>query len=555
MIFFSIFKRYINRLLKLKMAGPNRDLSLQVLKWQILVFIFSIPMALGSERTSTDPVFWSDFYTFLKATPAEMQRYSSEIPLADSEFKIIKHKNTYNIYRISSHHYHSLKKSRATIIESPPFSLVDPQLPWRKKQNDLQIWMTGYKDYELINKILFRLERLFPDYAKVYQIGKSHKGRIIYALKISDHPALDENEASFLFNSAHHGNEVLSIEYSLDLAYFLLFGQSAHDSRSGFLQSLVNKLYKKSNAQGTVHYRSGNIQSWLDELEIWIVPVVNPDGLERFWNYDTWAGRKNDRDTWSRGSWQIYDGVDLNRNYPFYWNSDVPNASSGDPKSPFYRGTKAASEPETRAMMRLADQERFVISFSFHTYATKILTPYTITNSLSPHPNPGWLFAEKLINVMKSFRRDGPYKTQRNLYPVDGTDQDWLFNQFGTMAFIVEGSYHSPRYEPEGRKSIQGMRPAAKYALEMYQSGPVIVIQTINQLGQPLGDVSVKLDHVQFFENENHTTHKKTGRYDFILENSGTYTVLAQKKGYRKTTKKINCYFGHCTVRIGLTPE
>ena len=204
-------------------------------------------------------------------------------------------------------------------------------------------------------------------------------------------------------------------------------------------------------------------------------------------------------------------------------------------------------------MMQLAEKERFVISFSYHTYATKILTPYTVTTATSPLPNPGWTLAEKLISVMKSHRRDGPYKTQRNLYPVDGNDQDWLHFKFGTLAFIMEGSYHSPRYEPEGRLSIQGMRPAALRAMDLFSKGPVITIQTVDPSHRPIGDVSVRLAQTTFYENENYTTHSATGRYDFFLESGGTYDVIAEKKGYKTAKIKIDCLKSHCHKQILLT--
>jgi protein MpaA len=72
-------------------------------------------------------------------------------------------------------------------------------------------------------------------------------------------------------------------------------------------------------------------------LNLWVVPVYNPDGLTR-------GTRKNAR------------GVDLNRNYPYHW-ADL----DGDYES----GPRAGSEPETRAMMGfLRDvKPRWIISF------------------------------------------------------------------------------------------------------------------------------------------------------------------------------------------------
>jgi murein peptide amidase A len=74
------------------------------------------------------------------------------------------------------------------------------------------------------------------------------------------------------------------------------------------------------------------------ELDLWVVPTYNPDGLA--------AGtRKNAR------------GVDLNRNYPSNWVDLDGNYESG---------SRPASEPETRAMMAFLRKVRPDHVLSFH---------------------------------------------------------------------------------------------------------------------------------------------------------------------------------------------
>ena len=64
-------------------------------------------------------------------------------------------------------------------------------------------------------------------------------------------------------------------------------------------------------------------EDWITDLvnnyEIWIVPLINPDGYvydredpSRFW-------RKNLRDNNNDNILDSCDGVDLNRNYPLGW--------------------------------------------------------------------------------------------------------------------------------------------------------------------------------------------------------------------------------------------
>ena len=74
-------------------------------------------------------------------------------------------------------------------------------------------------------------------------------------------------------------------------------------------------------------------------VQLWLVPEMNPDGT-------------------AADSRQNADGVDLNRNFPYRWRpiSD-PTYSSG----PY-----AASEPETRAAMRLAGRIRPAVTIWYH---------------------------------------------------------------------------------------------------------------------------------------------------------------------------------------------
>ncbi len=76
-----------------------------------------------------------------------------------------------------------------------------------------------------------------------------------------------------------------------------------------------------------------------DGVALWLVRTANPDGRAV-------GSRHNAR------------GVDLNRNFPSRWRSG--------PRDVFYPGPKAASEPETRAVMRLVRDVRPQLGIYYH---------------------------------------------------------------------------------------------------------------------------------------------------------------------------------------------
>lgn len=185
------------------------------------------------------------------------------------------------------------------------------------------------------------------------QIGTSHEGREIWAIKVSDNPGIDEDEPEVLFDGIHHAREPMAVEV---IIYFLtwLCENYGTDEEATFL---------------------------IDNREMWFVPVVNPDGY--VYNELTNPGgggmwRKNRRDNAGSSCW----GVDNNRNYTFHWGG---SGSSGDPCSNTYRGPSAGSEPENQATMNLMIAHEFVCHISFHSVMGAIVLPWSWTCDPSPH--------------------------------------------------------------------------------------------------------------------------------------------------------------------------
>ena len=114
-------------------------------------------------------------------------------------------------------------------------------------------------------------------------------------------------------------------------------------------------------AYGGTSFTAENVAALVESLNIFVYPCVNPDG--RKFSQETDAMWRRNRNPADSGGNPDCIGVDLNRNYDFLW--DFPSVfsasavvhTSTDPcdSGQTYRGSAAASEPETRNVRWLLD--------------------------------------------------------------------------------------------------------------------------------------------------------------------------------------------------------
>ena len=123
--------------------------------------------------------------------------------------------------------------------------------------------------------------------------------------------------------------------------------------------------------------------------------------------------------------------------------TDLPEAVQAQSRGRAATGSNQSSDPDRVIHTRrvsfeesLADlpkffaangnpvSSHFAASLSFHTGNVTVLAPYTIDNVSSPTPNEAWLVAEELVAGLPRHPQGKDITVRRNIYPVDGTDQD-----------------------------------------------------------------------------------------------------------------------------------
>lgn len=269
---------------------------------------------------------------------------------------------------------------------------------------------TRYHSYQELQTDLQALQTQYPALVTLSSMGRTTQNRDMPIVRISGKTPAQASEAKLpviLFMGCHHAREYLSVEMPLMLAKHLT-SQYGHDA---------------------------NITRLLDSREVYIAPMINPDGHTYDFNGTAEGNmwRKNRR----RNGGNSY-GVDLNRNYGFKWGT---GGSSSDPSSDTYKGPEPFSEPETRAVRDFVDsQPRMTTLLSFHSFSELILYPWG-HSSESIGVNDGDAadlpVFEKMANTMSNWNGYTPEQASA-LYIASGDTTDWAYGAHRIIAFTFE---------------------------------------------------------------------------------------------------------------------
>ncbi|XP_020858052.1 carboxypeptidase A4-like [Phascolarctos cinereus] len=176
-----------------------------------------------------------------------------------------------------------------------------------------------------------------------------------------------------------------------------------------------------------------NITSILDEMDIFLMPVANPDGYvysqtkDRLW--------RKTRST-TPGSHCV--GVDPNRNWDagFYGKG-----SSDDPCSDLYRGPKPHSEVEVKSVMDFIKSHGNFKSFiDIHSYSQLLMFPYGYTCTKARDFDELYKVGKEAAKALKSFFGT-KYKVGAicpTVYQASGSGVDWAYENGIKYAFTFE---------------------------------------------------------------------------------------------------------------------
>lgn len=271
----------------------------------------------------------------------------------------------------------------------------------------------GYPTYDQIVAEMHAVADRYPALVRLVDLGQSGEtlrgdaNRRVWAVRVT--APNGPPRPAVLYLAAYHAREVVTPELALQT------------------------LHMYADAYG----RDPLVTELLDTLEVWIVPVVNPDGWVRVERGAEWW-RKSTTPTSDCGiapgtnANNKTPGVDLNRNHSFGWNG--PEGASALPCSETYRGPAPASEAETRIIERLFDRAGFVLAISWHAYGNLVLWPWASrADNVGADPVLDTIGAQ-LMRL--TGYRGGPGGS--TLYLSSGELSDWAWVRHRVPVFTIE---------------------------------------------------------------------------------------------------------------------
>jgi len=338
--------------------------------------------------------------------------------------------------------------------------------------------------------------------------AKTHDKRGIFAIKVSDNVSKDEDEPTVLLAANHHARELTTP--------VIVF-------------NAIDQILK---GYGT----DAKLKALVDGYEIFIVPCVNPDGVNWVWTNDN-MWRKNRRPNGGSSF-----GVDNNRNYPFLWGKC---GASTRTTSNTYRGPAAGSEPENQTMMAFSRIYRPEIYLDFHSSGREVLFTYAPCATVSTT-------IKALIDRYKDSLRT-PMQFATRLPSASGEAPEFHWSDGGTMSFLTEvNTSFQPAYSAATSEAAR-VWLGIQQALTTWR--PSVRGHVTSIAGNKPVAATITYTPSPFTYGEKGGSRSRDGRYCLWLP-LGTFQVTFTASGYQPVTRsiKVTGYDNPQTQNILMVP-
>lgn len=302
--------------------------------------------------------------------------------------------------------YSQLDKLKSLGLYYQFVSLLPDPRNWAERYQTTQDYRSSYLQYAGILSQMEAWRAAYPKNLSRRLIGKSRENRDIWMYRLNGVQNSNGSMPRFsvVIFSGIHAREWITEPVGMYLVYNLL---------------------QRAKTDPT-------IKTLLNEVTVYYVPVLNPDGYAYTWSNDRYW-RKNRRNN-GGGSY----GVDLNRNFSKGFGG---GGSSGNSNSETYRGPSAFSEPENVALRdALANIPNLRGFIDIHSFSQLVLFPWGYTGTppatASELNRVGNLMRQAIFaNGGKTYLHGQCYNI---LYQASGISMDWAYDRGIPYSFSFE---------------------------------------------------------------------------------------------------------------------
>ena len=313
---------------------------------------------------------------------------------------------------------------------------------------------TNFRTPAQVDADINTLASTYPSLTSIVTLGTTLgspgvPGKPIRALKISSTPAVnDPTKGDVVFMALIHAREWITGETVIYIADKLLS------------QYAVNTAIKND----------------IDRLQVWIIPVCNPEGFD-YTHTGTNCSSTSDPRMWRKNRKDNGDGtfgVDLNRNWGYQWG--LLSGSSDITSYDTYHGTAAFSEKETQILRDFVTTlSNLKTSVSYHSFSELYLRPWAYTTADPPGEPTLKSIAQRNISVIQSVHN---HVYSENIgYTSSGEASDYIWDRNRAAAF-------SPELRPTAT-GIGGFCPPASEILPCAEENYPAAVALIHDAARP----------------------------------------------------------------------
>ncbi|WP_271784470.1 M14 family zinc carboxypeptidase [Aquimarina algiphila] len=377
----------------------------------LLVLLVSCTMSISLVAQKSNKELANEYLTIKGEVIFSFEvKNKAELSTITKELSIVHYDDANNIVKVmaNKNQFSSFLKKEINFTLTTEDNIVGERL----MTSDLAVKatsypLTAYPTYADYVTMMNEFATDNPSMCKVENIGATTEGdKSILFVKLSDNVDLNEQEPRVMYTSSMHGDEIAGYPMMLNLIDYLL------------------NAYKD-----TSHPKHAEIKDLLDNNEVWINPLANPDGTYRNSPNNTSVANA------TRGN---ANNVDLNRNYPDPDDGVNPDGN--------------VHQIETLAFMNFAASKHFVLSANFHGGIELINYPWD--TYAGAHPDQDYFIhvSEEYRDLCQANSPAGYFDALNNgitngfaWYEVQGGRQDYqIYNHKGREVTVELSDNKTP---------------------------------------------------------------------------------------------------------------